>query len=347
MTSDAWWKRAVIYQVYPRSFQDSNGDGVGDLNGIAQRLEHLARLGVDAVWISPIFPSPMRGLRLRRQRLLRHRSAVRHARRLRRAPRAGARARPQGHPGFRAEPHLRPAPLVPGEPVLEAQSETGLVCLARPEARRLAAEQLGERVRRPGLDVRRGDRPILLPRLSEGAARPRLAQSRRGSGHVRRAALLVRSRRRRISGGRDPPSPRRRGMPRQPSRTPTGGRAWRRRALAADPDDRSTRRARFDHGDAAGSGRLSGSGDDRRGLPPHRPADGLLRRGSDRLPPALQLPPDLDRLEAQGARVPDRGLRGRAAGRGVGRTGCSATTTGRASRAGSDARRRGSRRCCS
>ena len=60
MTDDAWWRRAVIYQVYPRSFQDSNGDGVGDLNGIAQRLDHLARLGVDAVWISPIFPSPMR-----------------------------------------------------------------------------------------------------------------------------------------------------------------------------------------------------------------------------------------------------------------------------------------------
>ena len=60
MTDDAWWKRAVIYQVYPRSFQDSNGDGVGDINGIAQRLEHLIHLGIDAVWISPIFPSPMR-----------------------------------------------------------------------------------------------------------------------------------------------------------------------------------------------------------------------------------------------------------------------------------------------
>ncbi len=59
MTETAWWRRGVIYQIYPRSFQDSNGDGVGDLNGIAQRLDHLARLGVDAVWISPIFPSPM------------------------------------------------------------------------------------------------------------------------------------------------------------------------------------------------------------------------------------------------------------------------------------------------
>ena len=60
MKEKAWWQRGVIYQVYPRSFQDSNGDGVGDLNGISLRLEHLVGLGIDAVWISPIFPSPMR-----------------------------------------------------------------------------------------------------------------------------------------------------------------------------------------------------------------------------------------------------------------------------------------------
>ncbi len=55
----AWWQRGVIYQIYPRSFQDSNGDGVGDLSGIAARLGHLVALGVDAIWISPIYPSPM------------------------------------------------------------------------------------------------------------------------------------------------------------------------------------------------------------------------------------------------------------------------------------------------
>jgi alpha-glucosidase len=53
-----WWKHAVVYEIYPRSFQDSNGNGIGDLNGITQRLDYLQSLGVDAIWISPMFPSP-------------------------------------------------------------------------------------------------------------------------------------------------------------------------------------------------------------------------------------------------------------------------------------------------
>ena len=62
--ADDWWRHGVVYSIYPRSFQDSNGDGVGDLPGVLQRLEHLndgtpASLGVDAIWLCPFYPSPM------------------------------------------------------------------------------------------------------------------------------------------------------------------------------------------------------------------------------------------------------------------------------------------------
>jgi alpha-glucosidase len=59
MADALWWQRGIIYQIYPRSFQDSNADGIGDLDGIRQRLDYLSGLGVDAVWVSPIYPSPM------------------------------------------------------------------------------------------------------------------------------------------------------------------------------------------------------------------------------------------------------------------------------------------------
>ena len=60
MSQDLWWQGAVIYQVYPRSLMDSNGDGIGDLQGIIQRLDYIASLGVDAIWVSPFFKSPMK-----------------------------------------------------------------------------------------------------------------------------------------------------------------------------------------------------------------------------------------------------------------------------------------------
>ncbi|MCA2217727.1 glycoside hydrolase family 13 protein [Jidongwangia harbinensis] len=56
--TDLWWKRAVVYQIYPRSFADADGDGMGDLRGIIDHLDHLAGLGVDVIWLSPVYPSP-------------------------------------------------------------------------------------------------------------------------------------------------------------------------------------------------------------------------------------------------------------------------------------------------
>jgi glycosidase len=54
-----WWQKEIVYQIYPRSYKDSNGDGVGDLAGIIEKLDHIESLGVKVIWLSPIFPSPM------------------------------------------------------------------------------------------------------------------------------------------------------------------------------------------------------------------------------------------------------------------------------------------------
>ncbi|MCY1053103.1 alpha-amylase family glycosyl hydrolase, partial [Mammaliicoccus sciuri] len=58
MEERIWWKEAVCYQVYPRSFNDSNNDGIGDINGIREKLDYLKDLGIDVIWVSPIFKSP-------------------------------------------------------------------------------------------------------------------------------------------------------------------------------------------------------------------------------------------------------------------------------------------------
>ena len=59
-SNNNWWRGGVIYQIYPRSFSDSNGDGIGDLNGVTAQLEYVAELGADGIWLSPFFKSPMK-----------------------------------------------------------------------------------------------------------------------------------------------------------------------------------------------------------------------------------------------------------------------------------------------
>ena len=80
-----WFNHAVFYEIYPRSFADSNGDGVGDLKGITSKLDYLQHLGVDAIWITPVLPFSAGGFRLRRFGLRSDRSDVRNAGRFRRA----------------------------------------------------------------------------------------------------------------------------------------------------------------------------------------------------------------------------------------------------------------------
>ncbi len=55
---DKWWRKSVVYQVYPRSFMDANGDGIGDLRGIIEKLEYIQELGADVIWLSPVYDSP-------------------------------------------------------------------------------------------------------------------------------------------------------------------------------------------------------------------------------------------------------------------------------------------------
>ena len=152
-----WWRGSVIYQIYPRSFQDSNGDGIGDLAGITERLPYVADLGVDAIWLIPIFTSPMADMGYDVSDYtdidpifgsLADFDALLDAR---------PRARAQGHHRPGAVALLRPAPVLQGEPVEPRQPQGRLVRLGRPEARRHAAEQLALGLRRPGLGLgRRG-----------------------------------------------------------------------------------------------------------------------------------------------------------------------------------------------
>ena len=127
MAGQNWWRGAVIYQIYPRSFLDTNGDGVGDLPGILARLDYIASLGVDAIWISPFFTSPMADFGYDIADYRGGRSAVRHAGRFRSRAGEGACAGPEGDDRPGAQPLLGRPRLVPGEPAEPRQPEGRLV----------------------------------------------------------------------------------------------------------------------------------------------------------------------------------------------------------------------------
>ena len=147
-SNNQWWRGGVIYQVYPRSFADSNGDGIGDLPGITARLEHIASLGVDAVWLSPFFKSPMKDFGYD---VSDYNDVDPMFGTLDDFKQLVDRAHALGLKVMIDQvlvAHLGPAPVVRREPRAAGQPARRLVRLGRCKKRRHAAEQLAQRVRR-------------------------------------------------------------------------------------------------------------------------------------------------------------------------------------------------------
>src|SRR6266542_2687574 len=158
-----WWQRGIIYQIYPRSFMDRNGDGIGDLPGIISKLGYLQWLGIDAIWISPIFPSPMADFGY------------------------DVADYTDIHPLFGtladferlvAEAHRRQLTVILDYVPNHTSDQHPWFSESR------SAEQLNQRLWRQPLGMGCRHPPILLPRLSQGAARPQLAPSRRPNRHA-------------------------------------------------------------------------------------------------------------------------------------------------------------------
>lgn len=166
-----WVKDLIVYQVYPRSFQDSNGDGIGDIPGILSRLDHLSALGINALWLSPVFRSPNddNGYDISGYREIMDEfgtmedwdalCAECHKRGIKVIMDLVVNHSSDEHPWFLESKTSRDNP------------QKRLLHLARPEKRQ-GAEQLGLRFRRQRVGICTGARAVLLPSVLQKAARP-------------------------------------------------------------------------------------------------------------------------------------------------------------------------------
>ena len=153
-----WWKESVVYQIYPRSFQDSNGDGIGDLRGIIEKLDYLKELGVDVVWLSPVYKSPNddNGYDISDyQDIMDEFGTLADWDELL----AGdARTRHQAGDGPRRQPQLRRAPVVRREPQVARTIPTATtISGGRPRTARSRTTGHPSSAARPGSTTRRPD----------------------------------------------------------------------------------------------------------------------------------------------------------------------------------------------
>ncbi len=220
-----WYKDAVIYQLHVKSFFDSNNDGIGDFPGLISKLDYIADLGVNAIWLLPFYPLAAARRRLRHQRLPRRASRLRHAGRRAALHRSGARPRHTRH--HRARRSITPPTSIRGSSARAAPSRDSawrnfyVWSDTDQQIRRHPHHLLRHRALE--LDLGPGRRRLLLASLLLPSAGPEFRQPARAQGVLRRHALLAGARRRR-------PAPRRRPLP---------GRARRhqQRKSARDPRD--------------------------------------------------------------------------------------------------------------
>ena len=202
-TGPDWFKRAVFYEVLVRSFKDTNGDGVGDLRGLTEKLDYLAWLGVDCLWLPPFFTSPLRDGGYDVSRL--HRRPARSSAPSTTSPTFVDAAHDRGMRviiDFVMNHTSRPAPVVPGVAQRPGRAVRRLLRVGRHRrALRRRADHL-RRHRDVELDLRPGAQAVLLAPLLQPPARPQLRQPGGARGDARRAAVLARPRHRRLPARR-------------------------------------------------------------------------------------------------------------------------------------------------